>query len=192
MMKKIIVSALLLFVNLGLWAQLDYPKQYQNAKDFFRQGKYNLAMETFKPLIAYDQKNQYSPYASFYYALAAYKQGYRAVAKDMFLQIKNVHSKWDRMEEVNLWLGKIYMEDKDYFQGIKILNAIPDKKVEETIKGIKLQHLSEITDVETLRMMQEEFTKDETVARALAQALSKNLSDEADKQALENLIDRFK
>src|SRR3990170_4050159 len=123
MIKKIIVSVFLLLVNLAVWAQVDYPKQYQNAKDFFRQGKYNLAMETFKPLIAYDDKNQYSPYASFYYALSAHKQGYNAVAKDMFLQIKSVHPKWDKMEEVNLWLAQIYLDDKDYFQGIKMLNA---------------------------------------------------------------------
>src|SRR5688500_19741910 len=114
MMKKIIVSALLLFVNLGLWAQLDYPKQYQNAKDFFRQGKYNLAMESFKPLIPYDQNNQYSPYASFYYALAAYRQGYSAVAKDMFQQIKTVHPKWDKMDDVNLWLAKIYLRSEEH------------------------------------------------------------------------------
>ncbi|MEX2232351.1 MAG: ABC transporter substrate-binding protein [Cyclobacteriaceae bacterium] len=192
MMKKIIVSALLLFVNLGLLAQVDYPKQYQNAKDFFRQGKYNLAMESFKPLIAYDQKNQYSPYASFYYALAAYKQGYKAVAKDMFLQIKSTHAKWDKMEEVNLWLAKIYLEDRDFFQGIKILNAIQDKKLSEQIQAVKAQYLSAITDAETLKMMLEEFPRDEVVASYLARVLAKNLSDEEDKQTLETLIDRFK
>src|SRR3989337_197701 len=113
MMKKIIGFVLLVFFSLAVWGQVDYPKQYQNAKDFFRQGKYNLAMESFKPLIAYDQKNQYSPYASFYYALAAYKQGYKAVAKDMLLQIRSVHAKWDKIEDVNLWLANIYLEDHD-------------------------------------------------------------------------------
>lgn len=189
---KISVAVLVILGSLSTQAQVDYARQYQNAKDLFREGKYNLAMETFKPLIAHDQRNQYSPYASFYYALAAYKQGYRVVAKDMLLQIKSVHPKWDKMQEVDLWLAKIYMDDKDYFQGIKTLNAIEDKKLEETRKAIKTQYVSQVQDVETLKMMLEEFPRDEVVAKHLARALSKNLTDEEDKKGLEALIERFK
>ena len=192
MTKKILAFIFLVFLSLVGWAQVDYPKQYQNAKDFFRQGKYNLAMESFKPLIAYDQKNQYSPYASFYYALSAYKQGYLAVAKDMLVQIKSVHSKWDKLDEVNFWLAKIYLENHDYFQGLKILNAIQDKKISTQAQAVKAQYLASITDVETLKMMLEEFPKDEVVAKSLARVLSKNFSDSEDKQLMESLIEKFK
>lgn len=191
MINKVMSSLLLMSASLVAWGQVDYAKQYENAKDFFRQGQYNLAMESFRPLIAYDQKNQYAPYASFYYALAAYRQGYYALAKDMLLQIKSVHSKWDKMVEVNLWLGTVYMEEQDYFQGLKTLNAIQDKKLSESITAIKTQYLAEITDIETLKMMLEEFPKDRVVATYLAKALSQNLSDEEDKQTLEALIERF-
>jgi len=191
-MNRHAVVVFLVFGWISAWAQVDYSTEYQNAKELFRQGKYNLAMETFKPLIPYDQKNVYSPYASFYYALAAYKQGYRAVAKDMLLQIKSVHQKWDKMDEVNLWLAKIYLDDKDYFQGIKILNEIQDKKLDETKKAIKGQALAQVKDPETLQMMLEEFPKDEVVARYLAEALAEDLADENDKLALESLINRFK
>jgi tetratricopeptide (TPR) repeat protein len=190
-MKKILVLAFLL-ANLTLYGQVDYPKQYQAAKDFFRQGKYNLAMESFKPLIAYDQKNQYAPYASFYYGLAAYRQGYPAVAKDMFLQIKSVHPKWDKLDEVNLWLSRIYFEDGDPFQGMKVLHGIQDKKLAEPIAAMKEQYLSGITDPETLKMMLEEFPKDVVVAKFLARALAEDLSDEENKEMLESLIDRFR
>lgn len=191
-MNRMIVFALLALATLPVSGQTDYSRQYQNAKDLFRQGQYNLAMESFKPLIAYDQKNQYAPYASFYYALAAHKQGYDAVAKDMLLQIKTIHSKWDKMPEVNLWLGTLYLEGKDYFQGLKILDNIEDKRLGETVRGIKRQHLAEITDVETLTMMLEEFPKDEVVARRLASVLAQNLSDDENKKALEDIIARFK
>lgn len=192
MMRKIVISFFLVVIHGLAVAQMDYSRQYQNAKDLFRQGQYNLAMESFKPLIAYDQKNQYSPYASFYYAVAAFKQGYPAVAKDMLLQIKSVHSKWDKMQEVNLWLATIYLEDEDYFQGIKILNGVQEKSASETVKALKQKYLSEITDAETLKMMLEEFPKDEIVARSLARILAADLSDEENKQSLEALIDRFK
>lgn len=191
-MKKLSVFILLIFFNVVVWAQVDYPRQYQNAKDFFRQGKYNLAMESFKPLIAYDQANPYSAYASFYYALAAYKQGYQTVAKDMLLQIKSVHPKWDKMDDVNLWLAKIYLDNHDYFQGLKILNTIADKKISKETDAIKAKYLSEITDKETLKMMLEEYPKDEVVAKFLARILAQDLSDEEAKSELESLVARFK
>jgi ABC-type branched-subunit amino acid transport system substrate-binding protein len=192
MIHKTVLAFFLALMHLVAFGQTDYSQQYQNAKDLFRKGQYNLAMESFKPLIVYDQKNQYSAYASFYYALAAFNQGYPAVAKDMLLQIRSVHPKWDKMEEVNLWLATIYLEDEDYFQGIKMLNGIQDKKASESVKALETKYVSEITDTETLKMMLEEFPTDEVVARVLARALAKDLSDEENKQALELLIDRFK
>jgi ABC-type branched-subunit amino acid transport system substrate-binding protein len=191
-MKKILVFSFFFFLSVTVWSQLDYTTQYRNGKDLFRQAKYNLAMETFKPLITYDAANPYSAYASFYYALAAYKQGYKTVAKDMLTQLKTVHPKWDKMDDVNLWLAKIFFDNHDYFQGMKNVNAIADKKLSKDIEALKTQYISAINDAETLKMMLEEFPKDEVVARYLARSLSKNLTDEADRKELESLIDRFK
>ncbi len=191
-MKRFVLSVVLAAVSVAGWSQIDYARQYQNGKDLFRQGKYSLAMETFKPLIAYDQGNPYSAYASFYYALSAYRQGYTTVAKDMFLQIRTVHPKWDKIDEVNLWLAQTYLDDADYFQAVKILNGIQNKRMAESIEGIKHQHLSAIEDNETLRMLNEEYPKDDVIARLLAKALREDLSDPEDKQMLERLIDQFK
>src|SRR4051812_45670513 len=69
----------------------DFKRQYKNAKDLFDEKRYSLAMESFKPLITYDVNNPYSEYASFFYSLSAYYQGYPAVAKDNFLQLKKLH-----------------------------------------------------------------------------------------------------
>ena len=172
-------------------AQIDYNRQYFNGKDLFRQGKYALAMETLKPLLTYDSKNQFKEYASFFYALSAYRQGFRVVAKDMFNQIKTQHPNWDKIDEVNFWLGKIYFDDKDYFQGLKQFNALPDKAFEKDIKSVKRMALQDVADVETLNMMHEEFPKDEIIARALATALSRDLGIDENKKQLEQLISKF-
>jgi predicted negative regulator of RcsB-dependent stress response len=191
MIKKFLVCLLMVLTQV-VCAQIDYSKQYGNAKALFQAGKYNLAMETFKPLIAYDQKNSYVEYASFYYAMAAYKQGYKAVAKDMLNQIKSLYPNWDKIAEVNFWLARIHFDNHDYFQGLKLLNTIQDKKFEKDIEAIKLSQLSSISDAETLKMMHEEYPKDEVVVRTLAIALAKNISNEEDKKQLEELIDHFK
>jgi hypothetical protein len=188
MIKKLFLFFFLF--PLVLTAQIDYNKQYFNAKDHFRLGKYNLAMEAFKPLIAYDQRNPYSPYASFFYALSAYKQNYKAVAKDMLNQIKSLYPTWDKIDEVNFWLGKIHFDNADYFQGMKVFSAIRDKKFENDIATAKAP-IAKIPDAETLRMMLEEYPKDALIAKALVNLLSKNISSPEDQKQLEDLIDKF-
>jgi hypothetical protein len=193
MLKKSIARIFLILIvvmPLAADGQTNYAQQYRNAKEFYQQGKYNLAMESFKKLMPYDQKNQYSEYASFYYALSAYYQNYKAVAKDALLQIKSTYPQWDKLSEVNLWLGKIHMENGDYFQGMKVLNAISDNSFEKDIQAAKAP-IARITDVETLRMMHEEYPKDALIAKAFAEALSKNKSNPDDVKLLEDVIAKF-
>lgn len=192
--KPMTRSVLLIIITclaFSLHAQVDYAKQYKNGKELFQQGKYNLAMETFKPLTVYDQNNPYEQFASFYYALAAYKQGYRAVAKDMFNQIRMRYTKWEQIDEANFWLAKIHLDNKDYFQALKIFSQISRKEFKDHIDAAKKSSLSQVADVETLRMMHEEYPKDEVIAKALARQLSKNFADNEDKAQLENLIATF-
>ena len=191
MRRTIFIFCLTTFIQVSTFAQVDFTKQYFNAKTLFREGKYNLAMETFKPLIPYDKNNRFSQYASFYYALAAYNLGYKALAKSTLNQIKTLQPTWDKMEEANFWIGRINLEDKDYFQGLKMLSGIQDKNLQQTAESLKAKSLAEITDVETLKMMKEEYPKDQVVAKALAAGLTKNLTNPEDKNLLESLIKEF-
>lgn len=192
MINKKLILCLLFWIPVTVFAQVvDYNRQYFNAKQLFREGKYNLAMEAFKPLIPYATNNQFSEYAAFYYALAAHNQGYNAVAKDMFNQLKTLHPDWDKMDEVNFWLGKIYLDNKDYFQGIKILASIKDKKMEKEIEAQKTKALNPLTDIETLKMMREEYPKDEIVGKALVNALAKDMADKDSRALLESLINQY-
>ncbi|HYF68558.1 MAG TPA: hypothetical protein VD884_10495 [Ohtaekwangia sp.] len=191
MVKKVLLGFCFYILSTVLYAQVDFNKQYFNAKQFFREGKYNLAMESFKPLIPYDQRNPFSEYASFYYAISAYHQGYRSVAKDQLNQLKKLYPKWEKINEVNFWLGKIYLDDRDYFQGIKMFASINDKKFQKDIDAAKTVSLASVADIETVKMMHEEFPKDKVVAQRLAKLLTNDLSDDANKALLENLIDNF-
>ncbi len=191
-MKRIYFVCLAAFFSFSATAQItDYNQRYFNAKDLFRTGKYSLAMESFKPLIPYDQNNRFSEYAAFYYALSAYNLNYKSVAKDMFVQLRTTHPNWDKINEVYFWIARIHMDNKDYFQGLKTLASINDKKMQTDIDNMKSLYVGQVTDVETLRMMMEEYPKDPIIAKALATALSKNLVDPEYKSQLEKLIDEF-
>ncbi|SHH14159.1 substrate-binding protein [Chryseolinea serpens] len=189
--KGVLFFVLIACLQSAAFAQVDFTKQYFNAKTLFREGKWNLAMESFKPLMPYSTGNPFSEYASFFYALAAYNQNYKAVAKSTLVQIKTLHPTWDKMDEVNFWLGKINLEEKDYFQGLKMFAGLQDKKLQQDAEAIKAKNISTITDVETLRMMLEEYPKDPVVGTALATALSKNPATPEDKELLESVIKKF-
>ncbi len=191
-MEKIVFSfCLSVFVQVSAFAQLDFTKQYFNAKTLFREAKYNLAMESFKPLITYDQHNQFSEYASFYYAISAYNLGYKALAKTSLTQIETRYPTWDKRDEVKFWIGKIDLENRDYFQGLKVLSSIKDNDLQPVVESEKKKNIGEIEDQETLRMMLQEYPKDKVVAKTLATLLSTNLARTEDVNFLDSLIKEF-
>lgn len=192
MSKRVLTSLLFIIVSACAWAQIDYNKQFFNGKQLFREGKYNLAMETFKPVMVYDQKNVFAEYANFYYALSAYKQGYLAVSKDAFNQLKKLYPNWDRMSEVNYWLATIHFDQKEFFQGFKMLSLITDSKMSNDVNGLKYKALQVITDVEALRRLHTEYPHDEQIARAFGLALAKNLSITDNRLQLDKIISTFR
>ncbi|MCI0751770.1 MAG: hypothetical protein L0Y35_08020 [Flammeovirgaceae bacterium] len=184
------ITICLLLVVSTTFAQVDFKQQFVSAKAFYKEGKYNLAMEVFKGLIPYDQNNPFSEYASFYYALSAYHQGYKSVAKDMLSQIKNLYPKWDQMKEVNYWIAIIHFENKDYFQAMRMLKESNVSSRETEI--LRRKHLVAVTDLETLKMMHEEYKDDEVVGELLAHQLSTYLLSPEDQELLKQLIDQFR
>lgn len=186
-----IVNCQLLIVNCAQ-AQTDYNQQYSIAKKLYTDKKYNLAMETFKSLVPYAQGNPYSEYASFYYALSAYHQGFLAVSKDMLNQIRALYPAWDKIDEVNIWLAQIHFENRDYFQGLRVLESIKNNKTLKDVTPIKKKAIAVIDDVETLKMMLENYPEDAVIGEKLAAELAKNTTNTEDQQLLETLVNKFK
>jgi len=171
----------------------DFKKQYKNAKEFFLEGKYNLAMESFKLVMVYDKNNPYTEYASFYYAMSALRQNYSAVARDMLLQIKRLYPGWDQLNEVNYWLAKIYFDKGEYFQAMNVLKEI---KLEDYIEQLEISkvkrfYLMRVTDPEVLRMMWEEYPDDADVGKCLARAIVLQPYGSQDHGLLDSVITRF-
>jgi predicted negative regulator of RcsB-dependent stress response len=188
----IIVNCQLISVSC-LNAQVNYQSQYSTAKSFFKEGKYNLAMEAFKPLIPYGQGNSFSEYASFYYAISAYNQGYGAVAKDMLSQVKTLYPTWDRMDEVNFWLAKIHADRGEASQALQVLSSIKNSKTASEAVALKKSVVALVSDVDLLKSFLKQYPNDEVVGYRLAEVLSNQPSLEgADLELLEKIIAKFK
>jgi len=171
----------------------DFRKQYKNAKDFFNEGKYNLAMASFQPLMTYDKNNPYPEYASFFYAQSAIRQNFLALAKDQLLSMKKLYPDWDQMNEVNFWLAKIYFDQHEYFQGMHVLQFVKQEDYIEAqeISKMKKLYLSQITDPEILRMMLEDYPYDIEVGKSIARTIGKQTPALQDRVLLDSVIHRF-
>lgn len=143
----------------------DFKRQYKDARDFYSEGKYNLAMESFKPLMVYDRANVYVEYASLYYSLSAYQLKYYAVAKETLLQVKALYPSWDQMDEVNYWLAAIYFKEGEYFQAMRMLYAMKSPRDLEGIERMKNSYLLQIYDEEVVRLILEEFPGETTLLK---------------------------
>jgi tetratricopeptide (TPR) repeat protein len=169
----------------------DYKRQYRSAKDLFTEGKYSEAMEAFRSVTIYDKHNPYSEYASFYYAMSAYRLGYISVAKDMLLQIKKLYPEWNQMDEVNYVLSKTYFDQKEYFQARNVMSQIKDTTFVSDIQNLKKVYISQIEDSETLRMMLEEYPDDVEVAKILVRRLGQQPYRLQDTTLINSLIIQY-
>lgn len=183
--------SLILLLLSALVSGQDFKRQFKDAKELFGKESYIQSMDAFKPLIAYDENNPYSEYASYYYGLSALRVGFATVAKDIFLQTRKLYPGWDQIDEVNYLLAKIYFDQRDYFRGMLVLKEIRNGSLALEAFPMKRFYLARINDAETLRMMMEEYPDDVDAARALVKAISLQPLPEQDLKIFDSLIVKF-
>jgi hypothetical protein len=166
----------------------DAQQEYLNGKSLFQSERYNLAMETFKPIIQRNDAKTIAPYASFYYAVAAYRQKYPALARDMFLQINERFPKWTNKKEVNFWLARLFFEQGDF---IKAQSYSQDKSLNAEHSLQKRHYYAQIKEVDALKQMHEQAPNDADLAHALAKAISLQMLVDQDRNLLLQLIADF-
>ncbi len=169
----------------------DYKRAYRTAKDLFSEGKYSEAMTAFNSLTIYDKDNPFSQYASFYYAMSAYRLGYHTVAKDMMLQVKKLYPQWEQMDEVNYVLSKIYFDQGDYFQARSVMDQIKDPAFVSDLQNLKRVYIARIEDPEILRMLLEDNPDDVEIAKILVKRLGQQEYHLQDTVLINSLILRF-
>lgn len=189
--KFICIVWLLLWVSTTINAQSDQAGQFSRAKGFFKNGRYNLAMEAFQPLVQSQKPNDYTIYASYYYAIAAYREGYVPMAKNMFLQVKQKYPRWNKIDEVHLWLASIYFENGDYRQALREVQDIDSRKLEDLAARLKKYHLYQIEEIDDLNGLQSYFPEDEVLAEVLVSKLAAQPLVNQDRKLLNELIEEF-
>lgn len=135
----------------------DFKRQFKIAKDLYLDGKYNLSMEAFKPLMVYDKENPYYLYSGFYFALSAFHQNYLALAKENFLQLRTNNPDWEQSDEVKYWLGVIYFQQGETFQAMSMLQSMQSPRDWNSIEALKNKYLNQISDEGIIELLLEEY-----------------------------------
>ena len=194
-MRKILNLFVLILLPAVLQAQgqTNYilVNKYKNGKDLFDLGKYKLAMEEFRQIITRSDNNPYLEYASYHFAVAAYRSGQIPVANSMFHQIERKHAEWDKIDDVYFWLAKIDFEGGDYLSGLVHLNRIKSRTVADQARQMKIYFLAQLDDEEALNLLLSKNPYDKDIAEALADFIIGQPIMEQDRSLLEFLVNEF-
>ena len=181
---------ILMFVAGPLFAQQN-QNEYLQGKQFLKEQRYALAMESFKPLIGADSNNPLTVYAMFYYAVAAYKDGFPPQAKTMFLQIQERYPRWDQIEEVHLWLANIYFEENKFNQAMNSLSKIRDRGLQDQKDDLLKNFLAKTDDIFLLEEWYNNHSDNRVLASRLATVIAEQPLQQRDNELLTDLIKKF-
>jgi len=167
-----------------------WEDQYKQGKEFLKLEKYGLAMQTFKPLTSEFENNIDVRYASYFYAVASWHNGEVISAKNMFLQLKNKYSSWNKIDEINLWLIKIYFDEGQFNRAKELMHNLRAPDLNEKALELEASYLSQLSYDELYKMITSN-TNDKEIAIALANKIEQKPIHEQDRALLENIISVF-
>ncbi len=193
MTKKIFLIVLALALALHVSAQkasINFKSKYQTAKQLLDQGKYGLAKQSFKSLLAKEDKNDLVVYAQFYLGNAAYYDNDKSYAKNVFLQITVKNKNWDKIEAVYLWLAQIGFEQSGVFKGMLYASKITSEpylsKVNTLVKS-QVQGQS----IDALVQLHNEYPDSREIAKEYLNALTKLPHSDQSQMAINYLVEKF-
>lgn len=193
MIKKIFFTLFVAGLSITVNAQeasSDFESKYNTAKQLLDEGKYGLAMQSYKSLLANSKQNELVPYAQFYLGNAAYNSGNISYAKDVFLQLTVKHPNWSKIDAAYLWLSQIGFEQSGVFKGMLYgtkISTEPYLYRSQKLIGANLTGQS----LNVLQQLYQEYPSQRVVAEAYAVALSELPTNGETRNILDSLIIRF-
>lgn len=188
---KTLILTILLAGSLNLSQAQDPQSVFEEGKALFTGEQYALALVKLAPLTSLQEDNEMVRFASYYYAVSAYKSGDAPTAKSMFLQIAQRFPNWSELDEVNYWLGTLYFEEDDPRQGINYLDKIQSSAFDDQAQDLRNFHFAQITDMELLTALLNENPKETVLASQLADQILKLDVSEQDIDLLDRLSEEY-
>jgi hypothetical protein len=178
-MKKSFAFLVSFLITFSIAAQTDsdYERAYKKGVQEYKMGNYEAALVTLNPLTVSKYNNARTPFAHFYYALAATKLNRLVGARLMLYQLQERFSSWSKMDEAQYLLSDVLFKEKRYADALLVLSNIYNPAFNNDKETLKSNHLVALKDISTLKNLQKQFSKDKTVAMATIRAIQEQSTD---------------
>ena len=164
-------------------------KRYQAAVRLVQTGEYERAKAELDPLI--QRGGPLSPYANYYYALAAFRQKKYDSARLMLKQLMTLFPDWRKMNDAQYLLAAVCMETSQYEDGLTALQRIGEPGLRLEAANLEQNFIGRITDLNRLKQINRSFPENRTVGLALIDLIQRTSSDKDDLELSDRLTNRF-
>ncbi|MGI2298549.1 hypothetical protein ACRRVB_01960 [Candidatus Cardinium hertigii] len=141
--------------------------QYEAAKKVYKIEAYAEAKSLFDTLRKIEHPPSLSPYIHFYYGLAAYHNGEKAIAHQSFLEIQAKFPAWSKQNEIHYWCAQCSFEEGRVEEALGALALIKDKHMARSVLQLKKFFLKKIEDDAYLEELIEKFPNDPIIKTIL-------------------------
>ena len=184
----LILAGLSPMISLG---QQDPDSQFKFGYELLMEGKYDLAMEIFKPLSSHNSDYAHREEAAYYFAQAAKKAGYLYQARQMMIHSVTQFRDWENLDNSYLLLTEIYFLQGDFQNGCANLKNLQSEEKQVKGREMKVLYVNRISDPDSLKQLYFTFPEDRDIALKLASIISTPPFEPGDELLLENIIDFF-
>ena len=182
-MKRTVLLLLFLSTCTISFAQRSQA-EFLEAKRLFREEQYAAAQSAFASL---NDDPTFGLYATFYTALAAYRQHDPEAAISIWKLILSNDPTWDQLPEVYYWLSKTHFENSAYVDGLRYAREYRDR-FSNNFDNLRYRYIPRAGPAQ-LKLMFEEFPDDRLVVTELAKKLDRTSED--DSKLLKELIRNY-
>lgn len=188
--KKILFLVALFFIQGVSVAQnaSEIVRKYENGKNLFEQKKYALAKEQLRQVMS-QGNNPYEEYASFFYALAAYEDGDKSIAKNTLLKLQLQNEAWKNKYELVSWLIKMYLDEDNFQEAYRQYGKLSS---DDQLKATPaITNYLDSMDLDELTILQSRYPTEKVIGESLAQQINRLPAFEQDQSLLDSLIMKF-
>jgi len=167
----------------------DLERRYKAAVKLVQTANYERAKMEFNAII--QRGGSLSPYAHYYYALAAFKQKNFSQARVMLRQLMDRFPDWRKMDDARYLFAAVGMEMGQYEDALTAIEQIGDPALRPEIDRLERFFLYRIQDLSRLKLMQKEFPDNRNLGLALIDLIQRSSSDKDDLELSDRLTNRF-
>ncbi|WP_461132147.1 ABC transporter substrate-binding protein [Spirosoma lituiforme] len=167
----------------------DDQRRYSTAVRLVKAGDYERAKPDLNGLI--QQRGVLAPYASYYYALATFRQRNYSQSRLMLKQLMELFPDWRKMDEASYLLAANDMELGQYEEALTILQPIRDPALRPSVTKLEQHFLPRITDLNRVKQLNKAFPGDRVVGLLLIDLIQRTSSDKDDLELSDRLTNRF-